>query len=291
MQGFFIRRISLCLVLASMFPSVVGAEGNLIVNGSFEEGDYSRNNGSWQNVCSLSISCGPATAITGWSVDGIVNWHNGAQFIPIQDGSRAVDLSNNGICFDGRTGALSQTITTATATTYLLSFYVSAPSNSSGCSGPSYRRLRVIVDGTSMDFTTAASPNTNISWYHHQITFTPTSSETTITFAIPSDEVNGFWGSVIDNVRVIAFDSDGDGIPDSTDACSATATGNVIDSTGCSIFDYCPCSGPQSTTWKNHGAYVACITHRAREFVNASLISRDAAAEMVVDAAHSNCGK
>ena len=82
-------------------------------------------------------------------------------------------------------------------------------------------------------------------------------------------------------------DADGDDILDANDACLATLPGAVVDDTGCSIDDLCPCDNP----WKNHGAYVSCVTQAAEDFVDAELITEAQKDAIVAAAAESECGK
>lgn len=82
-------------------------------------------------------------------------------------------------------------------------------------------------------------------------------------------------------------DEDNDGVPDSLDQCPGTPPGAVVNADGCSIDQLVPCDGP----WKNHGQYVSAIAHVTREFVEQDLITREQRAEIVVEAAHSDCGR
>jgi hypothetical protein len=82
-------------------------------------------------------------------------------------------------------------------------------------------------------------------------------------------------------------DSDGDGVDDDSDNCAGTASGDVVDATGCSIAQYCPCDN----NWKNHGKYVSCVAHNAEDFVDAGLITEAEKDAIVSVAAQSDCGK
>ena len=87
-------------------------------------------------------------------------------------------------------------------------------------------------------------------------------------------------------------DSDNDGVPDPFDDCPGTAPGEVVDASGCSIAQLVPCEGPASGgTWKNHGQYVSSIAHVSQDFVRQGLITHQERAAIVVEAAHSDCGK
>ena len=82
-------------------------------------------------------------------------------------------------------------------------------------------------------------------------------------------------------------DQDNDGVPDSLDQCPNTPAGAVVNAEGCSIDQLVPCAGP----WKNHGQYVSAVAHVSREFVEQGLITYEERAEIVANAAQSDCGK
>ncbi len=87
-------------------------------------------------------------------------------------------------------------------------------------------------------------------------------------------------------------DEDGDGVPDSLDQCPGTPAGAIVDAHGCSIDQIAPCSGPASGgTWRNHGQYVAAVAHAVEAFLAQGLITPDQAAEIIVQAAQSDCGR
>ncbi len=86
-------------------------------------------------------------------------------------------------------------------------------------------------------------------------------------------------------------DADGDGVPDSADACPNTPAGAIVDANGCSVDQLAPCAGPASGgTWKNHGAYVSAFAQVAEQFVEQGLITEDQKDALVGVAAASNCG-
>lgn len=86
---------------------------------------------------------------------------------------------------------------------------------------------------------------------------------------------------------VLPPDSDGDGVPDSVDACPNTPAGALVDANGCSIQQLAPCNGP----WKNHGEYVKAVETAASGFLAQQLISRAEWAVIVKEAAKSDCAK
>ena len=62
-------------------------------------------------------------------------------------------------------------------------------------------------------------------------------------------------GDVCDN------DDDGGGVLDATDECSATPAGGVINESGCTVAQLCPCENE----WKNQGAYVGASAAPQRQ--------------------------
>ena len=182
-------RIPSLLVVGLMLSGNVSA--NLILNGSFELGSFTPiNNNSW-----VQVNNGE-TKITNWTVGGAaIDWHNGTEFIPIQDGLRAVDLNLNGTT--GQTGTLSQSLATDIGDSYQLDFWFAGPNNSF----PDPRSVKVDVTGlATTTFTQAASPNTALVWGLKTLTFEATATSTTLTFSSANDA--GFWGAVLDDVSV-----------------------------------------------------------------------------------------
>ena len=51
-----------------------------------------------------------------------------------------------------------------------------------------------------------------------------------------------------------------------------------------------PSCAPCENAWKNHGAYVSCVTHAAKDFVAAGLITDAEKDAIVAEAAASTCG-
>lgn len=82
-------------------------------------------------------------------------------------------------------------------------------------------------------------------------------------------------------------DVDGDGVLDDIDACADTEPGAATDTDGCSADQLCPCTG----SWRNHGAYVACVTTFAQELLGDGLITDAEKGQLVSGAAGSTCGK
>jgi uncharacterized protein YegL len=81
-------------------------------------------------------------------------------------------------------------------------------------------------------------------------------------------------------------DSDNDGVPNAGDHCPGTPPGTVVDTTGCSIAQICPCAN----NWNNHGQYVSCVSHAADAFLAAHLITAAQKGQIVSAAGQSSCG-
>lgn len=81
-------------------------------------------------------------------------------------------------------------------------------------------------------------------------------------------------------------DDDNDGVLDADDQCPLTSSDEIVNDSGCSAADICPCENK----WKNHGAYVKCVAHATKDFVSEGLISETMKGEIVSAAAQSNCG-
>ena len=81
-------------------------------------------------------------------------------------------------------------------------------------------------------------------------------------------------------------DVDNDGVIGGSDLCPDTVSGDIINESGCSIANLCPCDN----NWKNHGAYVKCVAHAANDFVDLGLISETEHDDIVSTAGQSSCG-
>jgi len=97
--------------------------------------------------------------------------------------------------------------------------------------------------------------------------------------------------AVFQNIQIGPTDLDGDGVPDSADSCPNTPLCSVVDSSGCSIDQLAPCSGPASGgEWRNHGQYTAAVARAAESFLAQGVISSDIKDAIVRAAAQSPCG-
>ena len=199
--------VMVILIAVALFLPKTGFAQNLIINGSFEYGDFSSNNGSWVNVTTDD------SYITGWDVVGILNWHNDVETNPAQDGSKMIDLRH---VMDSETGMISQTFDTEPGKSYLLTFWLAGPYVAgSGSSNP--RAVIANISGIGDFFFAAPSSHyQDINWYKQEHSFWAVEESTTLTFSDPNGW--GWWGAFIDDVSVV-LDTDGDGVGDDDDSC------------------------------------------------------------------------
>jgi hypothetical protein len=90
-----------------------------------------------------------------------------------------------------------------------------------------------------------------------------------------------------------SLDDDRDGVPDISDQCPGTPTGQVVDPQGCSIDQLVPCTGPAAgEAWKNRGEYLSTLLPVIRNFLSAGLITREEARALIRSkATESICGE
>ncbi len=116
---------------------------------------------------------------------------------------------------------------------------------------------------------------------------------------VPTANLSGFGGTPYGLhlqghiVGVPNADLDGDGVPNDSDQCPDTPSGDVVNSDGCSIAQLCPCDGPMESNapWGNHGQYVSCVAHAVNGFKDAGLLTGSEGGEIKKAAAKSSCGK
>jgi hypothetical protein len=106
----------------------------------------------------------------------------------------------------------------------------------------------------------------------------------------PTNPTNS-GAAVFQNISIGTTDLDGDGIPDTLDACPNTPLCTIVDAHGCSLDQLAPCDGPATGgSWKNHGQYLAAVARAAEEFLAEGLISESDKDAMIAAAAQSPCG-
>jgi choice-of-anchor C domain-containing protein len=185
-------RVAVGLIVVAV--STAPASAGLIINGSFEQGNFG-GNPSFRRLTPGS------NFLTGWTVGGVaVDWHNTAEMRFPHTGDKVLDLHLDGAA--GSQGTLSQTFATTAGQWYELSFFLSGPGSNFGFPNP--RSVNVSIAGIQQTFSTPASLNTNMLWGEHRLRFIATGNTTTLTFTSPHNGA-GFWGPVLDDVDVNAI--------------------------------------------------------------------------------------
>ena len=175
----------------SITAPVPGEQG-LIINGSFEEGDFG-GNPSFRRLAPGD------TELTGWTIGGVaVDWHNAVEFNFPNSGDRVLDLHLDGGA--GQVGTISQSFATDVGERYILEFFLSGPGSNFGFPDP--RSVNVDVAGVQQTFSAPASLNSDLQWSRQQLVFNAVDSTTTLTFSSPLNGI-GFWGPVLDDVSVV----------------------------------------------------------------------------------------
>ena len=201
-----LARLTLLLLLAAL-----SATAGLIVNGSFENGQFATcNNGSWCRVLA------GGTEIDGWTVGGVgVDWHNQVEMKSPHSGALMVDLHLDGGL--NQMGTLSQTFATTIGADYALTFYLAGPGKEAGFPDP--RSVVVNVAGVEQTFSTPSSFSSAMLWGEHHLAFRAVAASTTLTFS-SGDAGEGYWGPILDDVSVIARDP-GTALPEPASALLA----------------------------------------------------------------------
>jgi hypothetical protein len=163
------------------------AHANLLVNGSFESGNFAP-----PGNATMSLPIG-STAITGWTVVGDVTAWIGAGSswgLSASDGDRFLDLTDYapGAPF----GGVAQTISTLAGATYRLSFDLGSSTYWGRVSA-----LQASAGGTSAIFTGAATGGNN-DWESFSMLFTAPTASTAVSLL----GTTGQWYIGLDNVDV-----------------------------------------------------------------------------------------
>lgn len=86
-------------------------------------------------------------------------------------------------------------------------------------------------------------------------------------------------------------DDDADAVLDSADVCPSTPLSLLVNSRGCSGVQYVSLTCSSTATWKNHGAYVSCVSSAATMAKSSGLLTKDQSGVVVSTAAKSTVGK
>jgi uncharacterized protein (TIGR03437 family) len=167
------------------FTTQASTSSNLVQNGSFELPGATR----------PGVTVPPGNPyITGWTVtrSRVAYVSN---YFTCSDGNACIDLA--GATDTG--GGIAQTVTTVPGTAYNLTFDLAGNPDS----GAPVKPLRVVIGGQATDFTfdTTGKSLTSMGWVTKTLPFTAAGTATAIEFYSPNP---GYWGPVIDNVKVVA---------------------------------------------------------------------------------------
>ena len=167
------------------FTTQASTSSNLVQNGSFE----------LPGATAPGVTVPPGNPyITGWTVTRSRVAYV-SDYFTCSDGKVCIDLA--GATDTG--GGITQTVTTVPGTAYNLTFDLAGNPDS----GAPVKPLRVLIGGQSTDlsFDTTGKSRSSMGWVTKTLPFTAAGTATAIEFYSPNP---GYWGPVIDNVRVVA---------------------------------------------------------------------------------------
>jgi choice-of-anchor C domain-containing protein len=167
----------------------VAPAGDLVANGSFEEGPEPDPTGPGFTPFEAGSTAIPGWAVTRGSVDYIGPYWQHA------DGRRSIDLNGN------EPGAVAQTLRTTPGRSYKVTFALAG--NNCG-DGPSVKTLVVTAGGARAEFTFDAAGKTyaDMGWVTHTWEFTAEAAETTLEFASTTEQPAA-CGPALDRVSVV----------------------------------------------------------------------------------------
>lgn len=180
--------VAVAVVASTSFAGTANASGNLVVNGSFEDGDF---NGAGHQ---LIIPSAAATHLPGWTIDSGSIDKIGSLWVASHE-DLSIDLNST------VAGAISQNVPTTVGQDYLVTFDMAG--NVAGT--PVVKSLTATAAGSGGSFTfdTTGQSFANMGWEQKSFTFTATSTSTNLKFA---SSHGGAYGPALDNVSVVADD-------------------------------------------------------------------------------------
>jgi len=163
------------------------SSANLIVNGSFEDGP---------TPPSFETLSNGSTAISGWTVQGSIDWIGG--YWQPSEGLRSLDLAG----FETNGAVISDPFATIIGQKYMVEF------DMAGNPDQSYDKSLVAarVEGSNkvFDFVQDGHTKANMGWETKSFYFIANSELSQLSFGnVSSSEIES-WGAALDNVRVSA---------------------------------------------------------------------------------------
>ena len=203
-----------------------------IVNGGFEDGNYTGNPALFQTLPAGS------TSLSGWTIQsGSIDWVQG-HWQP-HGGIRSIDLNG------GVPGAISQTISTTIGNTYVVQFWLSGNPDVAGTKTLSVQATGAAASAYSFPL---ANTNANMMWQDEAYSFFATSSSTTITFTSTTlSPALVAWGPAIDDVSVTETEATGA-------MCKKDGWMTMLDQAGNSFKNQGDCVSFFATGGKNAGS-------------------------------------
>lgn len=183
----------LSLFLATGLAGSAQTFSNLVVNGSFESGNYVADpNARWMSQATGS------TNIAGWLVaaggQNAADWHDTDQFGSVKEGNLCVDMNGDGV--------LEQELTGLEPGLYEVAFWMIAPATMSG-GGPDWAYITLGAEfGDAQAVFTKPTHDFNYSsnyWERFSFLATVTNGSSTLRL---SSILGNMWGPVIDLVSV-----------------------------------------------------------------------------------------
>jgi choice-of-anchor C domain-containing protein len=181
------KLIAAIVVVCFLFGMGVNSSlAAIVLNGSFEEGNYVPNSSGFETLINGN------TDITGWTVTGLsIDWIG--SYWQAADLSKSLDLAGLG---DG--GVLQSLLTTIVGQEYRLSFAMAGNTDN----GPTVKTMIVTVDGLisiPYTFNTSGHSRGSMGWELHTLDFVAESTTTLLSF---SNETGTAYGAALDAVSV-----------------------------------------------------------------------------------------
>jgi hypothetical protein len=119
--------------------------------------------------------------------------------------------------------------------------------------------------------------------------------DTSVEFAnLPTTSTTSSMTTSSTTTTTVPADTDGDGVPDSAEACVCVGTppGVPVTALGCSVEQACPCAAPLGRAgWATHSEYRRCVKYAVMELEKRGAMTRPQAVGVLAAAARATCGR